>query len=582
MTSPPPHATIASTFQPNAQTVQRSGGQVLIDQLLVHGVQHAFCVPGESYLEALDALYAVREKIELIVARQDGSAAFMAAAYGKLTGKPGIAFVTRGPGATNASIAVHTAYQDSDPMILFVGQVASDQVEREAFQEVDYRRMFGPLCKWVSQIDRADRIPEYLQQAFQKAVSGRPGPVVLALPEDMLTQLVNVPDARTYSVVQAAPRMEDMLSMKAMLESAQRPMVILGGAGWNEQGINNLRSFIEAFDLPAGCCFRFQDLLDNRSKNYVGDVGIGLNPALAQRVRDADVILAIGARLGEMTTSGYTLLSVPTPRQTLIHVHNDPNELGRVFHGALYMASGMNEFASMARALSPPNNPKYAPLTRIARSEYEAWQTSAYKGMPGGRTDLVDLREVVLEMERSLPQNTVYTNGAGNFSGWLHRFHRYSMFRTQLAPSSGSMGYGVPAAIAAKVADRKRVVVSFNGDGCYMMNGQELATAVHYGLNVIFIVVNNGIYGTIRMHQERDYPGHVHGTSFTNPDFPALAKAYGAHGELVTQTAQFAAALARCRDAGKPSLIEIRIDPNAITTGTTIEALRENALKKSK
>ncbi len=579
------NSTISSNsgqISPSVATIQRSGGQVLVDQLLVHGVKHAFCLPGESYLEVLDALYGVRDRIELIVARQDGGAAFMAAAYGKLTGKPGIGLVTRGPGATNASIAVHTAFQDSDPMILLVGQVASDQVEREAFQEVDYRRMFGPLCKWVAQIDRADRIPEYMQQAFQKAVSGRPGPVVLALPEDMLTQLVNVPDALPYQVVQAAPRQEDMQKLKTMLEGAQRPMVILGGAGWSEQGIANLRSFVESFDLPVGCAFRFQDILDNRSKNYVGDVGIGINPALAQRIREADLILAVGARLGEMTTSGYSLLSVPTPKQTLIHVHNDPNELGRVFRGTLYIASGMNEFASMARALSPPTNPRYAPLTRVARADYEAWQTSAYKGMPGGRTDQVDLREVVLEMERSLPQNTVYTNGAGNYAGWLQRFHRYSMYRTQLAPSAGSMGYGVPAAIAAKVADRNRMVISFNGDGCYMMNGQELATAVHYGLNIIFIIVNNGMFGTIRMHQERDYPGRVHGTGFTNPDFPALARAYGAHGELVTETAQFAAALARCREVGKPSVIEIRIDPNAITTGTTLEALRENALKNKR
>ncbi len=563
-----------------AQPVARSGGQVLIDQLVVHGVRHAFCVPGESYLEALDALYGVREQIELIVARQDGGAAFMAAAYGKLTGKPGIAFVTRGPGATNASIAVHTAFQDSDPMILLVGQVASDQVEREAFQEVDYRRMFGPLCKWVAQIDRADRIPEYVQQAFQKAVSGRPGPVVLALPEDMLTQMVSVPDALPFRVVQAAPRQEDMLQLKAMLEGAQRPMVILGGAGWNAQGIADIRAFIEAFDLPAGCAFRFQDLLDNRSSHYAGDVGIGINPALAQRVREADVLLTVGARLGEMTTSGYTLLTVPTPSQTLIHVHNDPNELGRVYHAALYIASGMNEFAKMARALPPPVQPVYAVRTRAARADYEAWQTSAYKGMPGGRTDQVDLREVVLEMERSLPVDTIFTNCAGNFASWMHRFHRYTGFRTQLAPSSGSMGYGVPAAIAAKVADRRRTVVSYNGDGCYMMNGQELATAVHYGLNVIFIIVNNGMFGTIRMHQEREHPGRVHGTAFTNPDFPALARAYGAHGERVTTTAEFAPALARARDAGKPALIEICIDPNAITPGTTLEALREAALKK--
>ena len=553
----------------------RTGGEILVDQLKIHGVRHAFCVPGESYLAVLDALYGARDTIELIVARQDGGAGFMAGAYGKLTGRPGICFVTRGPGATNAAIAVHTAFQDSDPLILFVGQVASDQVEREAFQEVEFRRMFGQMAKWVAQIDRADRIPEYVSHAFHCAVSGRPGPVVLALPEDMLTALATVADPGPYKVVQASPGAGDMARLKALIEAAERPLAILGGAGWSPAGIADLRAFVEAFDLPAGCAFRFQDVLDNRSSNYVGDIGIGLNPPLAARIRDADLVLAIGARLGEMTTSGYTLLTPPLAKQMLIHVHNDPNELGRVYQGELLIASGMNEFAAAARALGKPASPKYSARTRTARAEYETWQTSAYKGMPGK----VDLREIVLHMEKVLPEDTIYTNGAGNFSGWLHRFHRYGKFRTQLAPTAGSMGYGVPAAIAAKTADRTRTVVSFNGDGCYMMNGQELATAVHHKLNVIFVIVNNGIYGTIRMHQERDYPGRVHGTSFTNPDFAALARAYGAHGETVTETAQFAAALERSVAAGKPALIEVVIDADAITTQTTITALRDKALK---
>jgi len=556
----------------------RSGGEILVDQLKIHGVRHAFCVPGESYLAVLDALYGARDTIELIVARQDGGAGFMAGAYGKLTGKPGICFVTRGPGATNASIAVHTAFQDSDPMILFVGQVASDQVEREAFQEVDFRRMFGQMAKWVAQIDRADRIPEYLSHAFHCAVSGRPGPVVLALPEDMLTAMASVADPGPYQVVQASPNPADMARMKALIEAAQRPLAILGGAGWNVQGIADLRAFVEAFDLPIGCAFRFQDLYDNRAPNYAGDVGIGINPALAKRIREADLVLAIGARLGEMTTSGYTLLTPPLARQKLVHVHNDPNELGRVYQGELLIASGMNEFAAAAKGLGKPGAVSYAAHTKTARADYEAWQSSAYKGMPGK----VDLREIVLHMEKVLPEDTIYTNGAGNFSGWLQRFHRYGKFRTQLAPSAGSMGYGVPAAVAAKTADRSRTVVSFNGDGCYMMNGQELATAVHHKLNVIFIIVNNGIYGTIRMHQERDYPGRVYGTAFTNPDFAALAHAYGAHGETVTETAQFGAALERSLAAGKPALIEVVIDANAITTQTTIEALRAKAQKTQK
>ena len=553
----------------------RTGGEILVDQLMVHGVRHAFCVPGESYLAVLDALYGARDTIELIVARQDGGAGFMAGAYGKLTGKPGICFVTRGPGATNASIAVHTAFQDSDPMILFVGQVASDQVEREAFQEMDYRRMFGQMAKWVAQIDRADRIPEYVSHAFHCAVSGRPGPVVLALPEDMLTAMATVADPGPYQVVQASPSPADMARMRSLIEAAERPVVILGGAGWSRQGIADVRAFIEAFELPAGCSFRFQDLLDNRTPNYVGDVGIGINPLLAARIREADLVIAIGARLGEMTTSGYTLLTPPLAKQTLVHVHNDPNELGRVYQGELLIASGMNEFAAAARALGKPAASNRGARTRQARAEYETWQGPAYKGMPGR----VELREIVLHMEKTLPEDTIYTNGAGNFSGWLHRFHKYSAFRTQLAPTAGSMGYGVPAAIAAKTADRTRTVVSFNGDGCYMMNGQELATAVHHRLNVIFIIVNNGIYGTIRMHQERDYPGRVHGTNFTNPDFAALARAYGAHGETVTETGQFAAALERSIASCKPAVIEVVIDPQAITTQTTLDALREKALK---
>jgi acetolactate synthase-1/2/3 large subunit len=554
----------------------RTGGEILVDQLKIHGVRHAFCLPGESYLAVLDALYGARAEIELIVARQDGGAAFMAAAYGKLTGSPGVCFVTRGPGATNASIGVHTAFQDSDPMILFVGQVASDQVEREAFQEVDFRRMYGQMTKWVAQIDRADRIPEYVSHAFHLAVAGRPGPVVLALPEDMLTQPASVADANRYKVVQASPNAGDMARLKALVEAAKQPIAILGGAGWTRQGIDDLQAFIETFDLPAGCAFRFQDLLDNRHKNYAGDIGIGINPALAQRVRDADVVLAIGARLGEMTTSGYTLLTPPVPKQKLIHVHADAAELGRVYQAAILINSGMNEFAATARALRPSSHPAYAAWTKAARADYEHWQAGGYKGMPGK----VELRDIVRHLEQRLPEDTIYTNGAGNFSGWLHRFHRYTGFRTQLAPSGGAMGYGVPAAIAAKVADRRRTVVSFTGDGDYLMNGQELATAVHYRLNIIFIVINNGMYGTIRMHQEREYPGRVYGTDFTNPDFAALARAYGAHGETVTATAQFASALDRSLESGKPALIDVVIDPNAITTQTTIDALRARATSK--
>ncbi len=498
----------------------RTGGQILVDQLLIHGVQHAFCVPGESYLAALDALYDVQDKIELIVARQDGGAAFMAAGYGKLTGKPGICFVTRGPGATNASIGVHTAFQDSDPMILLVGQVASDQVEREAFQEVDYRRMFGQMAKWVTQIDRADRIPEYISHAFHMATSGRPGAVVIALPEDMLTSMATVADVKPYQVVQAAPQPGDMQRLKEIVQGAQRPVVLLGGTVWEKQGLADIKTWIENWNLPATCVFRFLDTLDNRHPNYIGEAGIGTNPKLAERIKNADLLITIGARLGEMTTNGYTLIEPPVPKQRLIHVHADPSELGRVYQGELLICSGVNQFAAAAAAMGKIDSSKWAASVKEGRAELEAFRAPNYV-MPGK----VDLRVCVEHMNEVLPEDTVYTNGAGNFSGWLSRFHPYTLHRTQLAPSSGAMGFGVPAAVAAKVANRKQTVIAFAGDGDYMMNGQELATAVQYDLNVIFIIVNNNMYGTIRMHQEREYPERVSGTALKNPDFAALARA---------------------------------------------------------
>jgi acetolactate synthase I/II/III large subunit len=556
--------------------ISRTGGQILVDQLKIHQVQHAFCVPGESYLAVLDALYEAKDSIELIVARQDGGAAFMAGAYGKLTGKPGVALVTRGPGATNASIGVHTAFQDSEPMVLFIGQVASDQVEREAFQEIDYRRMFGPMAKWVAQIDRADRIPEYVSRAFHTAVSGRPGPVVLALPEDMLTATASVPDiARPYHVNQPSMGISEGLAVKAAIQASKRPLVVAGGAGWTQQGVADLQAWAAECNLPVGTAFRFQDVFDNRHPSYVGDIGIGINPKLAQRVRESDCVIALGARLGEMTTSGYTLLQVPNPAQTLIHIHNDPQELGRVYQANVMVTSGMNEFAAAARKLGIGAG-AWDDWTRNARADYEAWQAAPAQPMPGA----VDLREIVLHMDSVMPSDTVYTNGAGNFSGWLHRYHRYTGLRTELAPSVGSMGYGVPAAIAAKVQNRQRAVISMNGDGDYMMNGQELATAVQYGLGIVFLIVNNGMYGTIRMHQEREYPARVYATALRNPDFPALARAYGAHGEKVVRTDEFAPALARARTAaaaGQPAVIEIVIDPDAITSQTTLSSLRAKA-----
>jgi acetolactate synthase I/II/III large subunit len=550
----------------------RTGGQVLIDALKIHGVDTAFCVPGESYLAALDALHDARDQIRLIVCRQEGGAAYMAEAYGKMTGRPGICFVTRGPGATNASIGVHTAFQDSSPMILFIGQVARDQVEREAFQEIDFRRMYGPMAKWVAEIDDAARIPEYVSQAFHRAVNGRPGPVVLALPEDMLTDRVDVPDAGRYKPVQPSPGAAQMHDLRDRLDKAKRPFMILGGGGWSAEATAGIRAFAEAANLPVGCAFRCQDLFDNDHRNYAGDVGIGINPKLAERVKNADLLIVVGARLGEMTTSGYTLVNIPVPRQTLVHVHPSAEELGRVYQAALPINAGMAEFAAMAKALGPVAARAWDAETKTAHAEYLEWSTPPQVEGP------VQMGEIVTWLEQHLPVDAILTNGAGNYATWIHRFHRYRGFRTQLAPTNGSMGYGVPSAIAAKLIAPARMVVSFNGDGCYMMNGQELATAVQYNVPVIFVVANNGSYGTIRMHQERTYPGRVSGTDLVNPDFVALARAYGAHGELVEQTADFAPAFERAAKAGKPALIEIRLSVEVITPRQTLSQIRASAL----
>ncbi len=557
----------------------RTGGQLLVDALQVHGADTAFCVPGESYLAVLDALYDAREAIKLIVCRQEGGAANMAEAYGKLTGKPGICMVTRGPGASNAAIGVHTAYQDSTPMILLIGQVGSDFVEREAFQEVDFRRMYGQMAKWVASIDRVERVPEFLSHAFHCAMSGRKGPVVLALPEDMLTQTAVAADTDPYQEVVAHPGAGDIARLRAMLAQALRPLVILGGSGWNANACADLRRFIEANGLPAGCAFRFQDLFDNTHANYAGDIGIGINPKLAQRVKEADLLLVIGARLGEMTTGGYTLLSVPRPAQKLIHVHAGAEELGRVYQGDLLINSGMPQIAAALAAMAPVEAGAWRESAASAHADYLEW--TQRRVMPGK----LQLWDIVDFLKNRLPVDAILANGAGNYASWLHRFYPHRMFRTQLAPTSGAMGYGVPAAIAAKIVQPQRTVVSWNGDGCFLMCGQELATAAQYGAKVIFIVVNNGMYGTIRMHQEREYPARVHGTALANPDFVLLARAYGAHGELIEETSQFAAAFERALDAteasDKPALIELRIDPQAITPNTTLDALRQQALKRS-
>ncbi|MFZ5556449.1 MAG: thiamine pyrophosphate-binding protein [Pseudomonadota bacterium] len=553
---------------------ERTGGELLVDALRVHGVDTAYCVPGESYLAVLDALHDARDAIRLIVCRHENGAANMAEAYGKLTGKPGICFVTRGPGACNASIGVHTAFQDSTPMILFIGQVGGDFVEREAFQEVDFRRMFGQMAKWVAQIDRAGRIPELLSHAFHVAVSGRPGPVVLALPEDMLTRTAAVADTGPYRRVAASPSPADMARLRARLAQAERPLLLLGGGDWNRAACDDMGAFAQRNGLPVAVSFRCQDLIDNRDPHYVGHVGIGVNPALARRVRETDLLIAVGPRLGEMTTSGYTLIEPPVPKQPLVHVHPGADELGRVYQGELLIVSGMPEFAAAAAALEPVDGGRWHAWLRGARGEYEA------ELMPSPMPGALDLGQVVRELNVKLPPDTIVANGAGNYSGWVHRYWQYGPFRTQLGPTSGAMGYGVPAAIAAKLHHPQRSVVCFAGDGCFLMTGQELATAVQYGASVLFLVVNNGMYGTIRMHQEREYPERVHGTAIRNPDFAALARSYGAHGELVRSTADFGPALARALASGKPALIELTLDPDAITTRTTLSAIRKAALAK--
>jgi acetolactate synthase-1/2/3 large subunit len=559
-----------------AEAPARTGGQILVDALKVHGVDLVFGVPGESYLEVLDALHGAREKIQFIVCRQEGGAAYMAEAYGKLTGRPGVCMVTRGPGATNAAIGVHVAQQDSTPFILFVGQVGSDFVERDAFQEVDFRRMFGQMAKWVAQIDRADRVPEYVNRAFHTAVSGRPGPVVLALPEDMLTETAAVADTGRYKRVAAHPGEGDLRRLRELLARAQRPFVILGGSGWDAQACEDFRAFVEANDLPVGTAFRRQDLYDNRLPNFAGDVGIGINPALAGRIRASDLLLAIGTRLDEMTTGGYTLVDVPRPNQTFVPGHAGAETLGRVYEADLPIHSGMPEFAAAARRLQPVNSSAWSEWTRAARRDYEAWIE------PVAVAGDVDMASVMAFLRKRLPPETIVANGAGNFSGWVHRYYPYPGFRTELAPIAGSMGYGAPAGIAAKLVHPERPVVAFCGDGDFLMNGQELATAAQYGAKVVFVIVNNGMYGTIRMHQEREHPGRVSGTELKNPDFATLARAYGLHGETVEKAADFEAAFERAWNAPTASVIELKVDPEAITTRTTLSAIRAAALKDKK
>ena len=548
----------------------RSGGQVLVDQLVLHGVELAFGVPGESYLAVLDALHDA--PLRLLATRHEGGAANMAEAYGKLTGRPGVCMVTRGPGATHASNGVHTAFQDSTPMLLLIGQVARGTIGREGFQELDYRAMYGPIAKWATQVDRAERLPEIVARAFAVATSGRPGPVVLALPEDMLTAQVDVPDGRPQRPFAAAPGAGELARLGELLGEAQRPLIVVGEGGWTARTGADVAAFAEAQRVPVAASFRCQDYVDNASPAYAGHAGLAMDPALARRIREADVLLAVGGRLGEIPTAGYTLLRPGVPDQRLVHVHPDPDELGAVYQPELGIVSGLEAFAAAARALEPAGADGRAGLLEAARGEYER-NLAEVRELPGP----LQLSAVMAALRERLPAEAILTNGAGNFSVWAHRYYEFHRYPTQLGPRSGSMGYGFPAAIAAKAVHPDRPVVCLAGDGDFLMTGQELATAVQEELAVVVLVVNNAMYGTIRMHQERHYPGRVVGTDLRNPDFVAYARAFGAHGALVERSEDFGAALGEALACGGPALVELRVDPQAITPRQTLDEIRAAA-----
>ncbi len=526
-----------------------SGAQHLVAALLANGASHGFCVPGESYLAVLDALVDARDRFTLVTCRHEAAAANMAETHGKLSGRPGIAFVTRGPGATHASIGVHTAFQDSTPMILFIGQVARDQRDREAFQEVNYRSFFGTLAKWVEEIDDAARIPEYINRAFAIAMNGRPGPVVLSLPEDMLTDCVEAAILPAAHKVEAAPCASDMTTLQSLLDGAQNPLLLVGGPGWSPPAIADVTRFIEAFDMPVATSFRAKDVIDNRHHCYVGDLGIGPNPALAARVQACDLLIACGPRLGEMTTGGYSVLNPQKAQTQLVHIHPGAEELGRVFHPALAIQSSMSQMAQALMALRPQQ--KYTAQAAQGHEAYRQWILPH----PDGRG--VNLSKIWAQLDGVLPQDAIICNGAGNYASWLHRHYQHKQWKTQLAPTSGAMGYGLPAAIAAKIIHPERMVLAVAGDGCFMMAAPELATAMHHRANIIVLVINNGQYGTIRMHQERSFPDRPSATALTNPDFVAFAKSFGMSAWRVDATDQFEAVFAAAQQCNTACLIEI-------------------------
>lgn len=552
----------------------KHAGQLLVECLVEQGVTHAFGVPGESYLAVLDGFHACRDQIQFVICRQEGGASFMAEAHGKLTGRPGVCFVTRGPGATNASIGVHTAFQDSTPMVLFIGDVASDMRDREAFQEVDFQSFFGPstkgFAKRVERIDDAKRIPEYVARAFATAMNGRPGPVVLVLPEDMLVQAVDAAALPRVEAVEAWSDPGSLRRLREMLLQAQKPFVIAGGGGWTVQSAQALQRFAENWKLPVGNAFRFQDTFDNNHPLYAGDVGIGINPKLAQRIRESDLILAIGPRLGEMTTGGYTLIDAPRPKQKLVHIHSDPEELNRVYQADLAINASMSAAARSMEVLTAPTSLPWEAWTAAANADYVA--NLVPQTLPGD----IDMPAIVAMLQKHLPEDAVLTNGAGNFASWIHRFFKHHGLvkghKTQLAPTNGAMGYGVPAGIAAAITTG-RTAFTIAGDGDFMMNGQELATAMQYGAKSIIVLLNNGMFGTIRMHQEREYPERISGTPLHNPDFAALANAYGYVGTRITRTEEFEAQLLAALARSTGSLIEVILSPEVISTRGTLGAI---------
>lgn len=548
----------------------RHGGQILVDQLKAHGVTRVFSVPGESFLAALDGLHD--SGIANIVCRQEGGAAMMAEATGKLTGQPGILFVTRGPGASNAAAGLHVAMQDSTPLIAFVGQIARAHRDREAFQEVDYRAFFGPLVKWVAEVDDTARLPEYISRAFHVATSGRPGPVVLALPEDMLSAHADVPDIAPPARVAPVATTAQVEAVTDALRGAVRPLVVVGGPEWSATAADDLARFAATWDVPVAVSFRRQDRMDNAHPNYAGDLGVGMNPALARRLAQADLVLAIGTRMGDVVTGGYEIMDPTRPLPRLVHVHADAGELGRVFRPDPGIALPAPAMVAALAGTTPPAPVLWSDWTRAARAEYDAWQ------VPVPTPGAVRLEQVIGWLADTLPDDAIVANGAGNYAAFLHRYHRFRRHGTQLAPTSGSMGYGFPAAVAASLQHPGRTVVCLAGDGCFQMTLNEMSTAIQHGATPIVIVANNGRYGTIRMHQERHYPGRVSGTDLANPDFAALARAYGGHGEVVATGADLPAAFARAQAAGRLAVIELRLDPAMLTTGATVDQVRAQGL----